>query len=58
MITADNKYNVGDTVSAVEAPEEILTVRRYLQRIYYCTLLNDPASKDRVYFERELQRAG
>lgn len=50
----ENKYPEGSAVHALEAPEILLTVRRYVDRVYYCTVTNDPAHKDMIYFEREL----
>lgn len=51
----ENKYAEGSTVFAIENPGLRLTVRRYIKSTYYCTDQSDPAHKDRVYFERELQ---
>lgn len=50
----DNKYQIGDTVYAKSNPKIKLTVRRYIRRIYYCTVAENPAAKDQVLFEREI----
>ncbi len=50
----DNKFNAGDEVYAKVSPEQALIVRRYVDRIYYCTIKEDASHKDLVYFEREL----
>jgi hypothetical protein len=53
----ENKYAEGSAVYALAAPGIQLTVRRYVERVYYCTIANDPDHKDLVYFERELMSA-
>lgn len=50
----ENKYKEGETVYAKERPDTGLTIRRYVDRMYYCRIKADPVSKDLVYFEREL----
>lgn len=50
----ENKFAEGSAVHALEAPEIQLLVRRYVDRVYYCTVKNDPGHKDKIYFEREL----
>ena len=57
-VTMENKYKEGDVVYALENPSLKLTIRRYVDKIYYCTDQKDPGSKDRVYFERELTGKG
>lgn len=52
--TMENKYKEGETVYAHEEPALKLKVRRYVDRIYYCTVMEDTARKELVYFEREL----
>jgi hypothetical protein len=52
----ENKFKEGEAVRALEAPEVALVVRRYVDRVYYCKLVNDPEHKDLVYFERELRQ--
>lgn len=49
-----NKFKAGEEVKAKVDPTTVLVVRRYLQRIYYCRVKNDPNAKELVYFEREL----
>lgn len=51
----ENKYKEGEMVCAKVAPSLKLMVRRYVDRIYYCKVLEDPGRKELVYFERELQ---
>ena len=51
---SDNKYKEGQVVYAIENPGLKLIVRRYLDRIYYCKVHEDPDHKDLVYFERQL----
>lgn len=53
-----NKYKEGESVCAKEFPLVKLTVRRYVDMIYYCRMAADPESRDLVYFERELTGAG
>jgi hypothetical protein len=54
MKESKNKYEVGDTVYANENPGLKLVVRRYIDRVYYCTVPGNPGQKDLVYFEREI----
>jgi hypothetical protein len=49
-------YKVGDIVYARNLPLEKLTVRRYVDSIYYCTITDNPLQKEKVYFERELMK--
>lgn len=50
----ENKFEEGSIVYATEAPTVALVVRRYVERVYYCTVKDHPELKDQVYFEREL----
>ena len=50
----ENKYKEGELVFALEHPEVMLTVRRYVDKIYYCRVKDSDNEKDRVYVEREL----
>jgi hypothetical protein len=50
----DNTYAVGTIVAAKEHPSLQLQIRKYYQRIYYCTALGDKSNKQLVYFDREL----
>lgn len=50
----ENKYPEGAIVYAKVNPGLRLAVRRYVERIYYCTNLEHPQEKELVYFGREL----
>jgi len=50
----DNIYGEGDIVYAKADPGVKLVIRRYLDRIYYCTIDDDSSRKELVYYEREL----
>ncbi len=50
----ENKYKEGQEVYAKENPSLKLIIRRYVDRIYYCTIKKEPKLKELVYFEREL----
>jgi len=50
----DNIFAEGSTVHAIAIPGVKLTIRRYVDRVYYCTVQSDPTHKEMVYFEREL----
>ena len=50
----ENKFKEGEVVFAKINPELKLVIRRYLDKIYYCNVQDDPAQKERVYIEREL----
>jgi hypothetical protein len=39
---------------AKEAPTLKLEIKKYYQRIYYCSIIGDEASKQKAYFERDL----
>lgn len=54
MSLSEQKYKVGDKVIVKSRPDVQLTIRRFVDRIYYCRLVSDPGSPDHVYFEREL----
>lgn len=49
-----NKFKEGEVVRAKVNPTLKLVVRRYVDRIYYCTIQQNPTQKELVYFEREL----
>jgi len=53
----ENKYKEGEIVYAKECPSIPLKVRRYVHRIYYCRIVDDPEDDELVYFERELVQA-
>ncbi len=50
----ENKFKEGEVVRAKENINQNLIVRRYVDRIYYCKIQEDPNHKDLAYFEREL----
>lgn len=50
----ENKYKEGEIVYSKIDPTLKLVIRRYVKRIYYCTIQEDPSRKELVYFEREL----
>ena len=50
----ENKYQEGSEVYALAFPEIVLIIRRYVDRVYYCTIKEHPDAKELVYFEREL----
>ena len=50
----ENKFKEGEIVRAKVNPNLKLVVRRYVDRIYYCKIQEDPTQKELVYFEREL----
>jgi hypothetical protein len=56
MDSTENKYKEGETVFAKVNPELKLIIRRYVDRIYYCKVLDEPERKELVYFERELSK--
>ena len=49
-----NKYEAGEVVYAKVNPTLKLVIRRYIDRIYYCRVQEDPTRKELVYFEREI----
>ena len=54
IIIMENKYKEGDVVFSKMDPTLKLVIRRYVKRIYYCKIQEDPGRKELVYFEREL----
>lgn len=50
----ENKFKPGEIVYEKINIARKLIVRRYVYRIYYCKIFDDPAHKDLVFFEREL----
>lgn len=50
----ESRYKEGETVCAKVEPSLKLIVRRYVDRIYYCKILEHPDRDELVYFEREL----
>ncbi|WP_236978263.1 hypothetical protein [Membranihabitans maritimus] len=51
----ENIFKEGDYVCDKTNPNIKLIVRRYVDRIYYCKVVNNPLHKDLVFFEREIQ---
>ncbi len=49
-----NKYMEGEIVYAKVNPDLKLVIRRYVDKIYYCKIQDEPNQKDLVYFEREI----
>lgn len=50
----ENKYKEGDLIYAKNDLSLKLIIRRYVDKVYYCKVKEDPARKELVYFEREL----
>ena len=53
-INNDNLYPEGTVISAKIDPGLKLTIMKYRQRIYYCSVVNHPELNKFAYFEREL----
>jgi hypothetical protein len=53
-LSNDNKYAIGSFVYAKDFPEQKLVVDAYKQRIYFCTIPDQPEAKRFAYFESEL----
>jgi hypothetical protein len=52
----DNKFMEGTEVFAKANPSTALIIRRYLDKIYYCKVKEDPTQEEQVYFEREIHQ--
>ncbi|MCG6191534.1 hypothetical protein [Maribellus maritimus] len=50
----ENKFNEGEIVYAKVNPGLKLIIRRYVDKIYYCKIQDEPGRKELVYFEREI----
>jgi len=50
----ENKFKVGEVLRAKINPNQNLIVKRYVDRVYFCKIQENPAHKDLVYFEQEL----
>lgn len=48
------KYKAGEKVFAKSQPQAELTVRRYIDRIYYCKPPGDANQNELALFEREI----
>lgn len=53
-IINDNLFAEGRTVRVAGQPDRIWKIDKYLNRIYYCTPVDDPTHEQRAFFEREL----
>jgi hypothetical protein len=53
-MSKENRYKEGEVVFAKVNPTLKLVVRRYVDRIYYCRIKDEPDRKELVYFEREI----
>jgi hypothetical protein len=51
----ENKFDEGSVVYALASPTVALVIRRYVERVYYCQVKDQPDLKELVYFERELK---
>jgi hypothetical protein len=49
-----NKYMAGDVVCVKVNPTIKLKIRRYIDQVYYCKVLDNPEAREFVYYEREL----
>lgn len=50
----ENKFESGEIVLAKVNPNQNLTIRQYVDGVYYCTAQGDPTIEEGVYYEREL----
>lgn len=53
-VNNDNIYPVGTMIFAWEQPNLKLVIEQYMQRIYFCRVLDQPGTKQIPYFEKEL----
>ena len=51
----ENKFKIGDVVFASAHPEVLLTVKRYIDRLYYCIVKDTKDEVSLLYFEIELE---
>lgn len=52
--SSDNIYPIGQIIRARTNPLLPLVIYKYFQRIYYCSVVDDPNHKHFAYFEHEL----
>lgn len=52
-MNTDNRYHEGTIITAKARPHLKLMIVKYYQRIYYCTVIDEPG-RNLAYFEREL----
>ncbi|MGB3586151.1 MAG: hypothetical protein WBA23_06405 [Tunicatimonas sp.] len=50
----ENIFPEGSVVYPKVNPTLKLVVRRFVKRVYYCTIQATPSQKELVFFEREL----
>jgi hypothetical protein len=50
-----NKYKEGEVVYANSDPKRKLVISRYIDRIYYCYLQQNPSIKNLLFYERQLK---
>ena len=53
--TVNKRYKKGELVFAKVRPCVTLVVRLYIRNVYYCTIQNDPAAGELIYFDSELK---
>lgn len=53
-VNNDNIYPVGTMIFARAQPDLKLIIEQYMQRIYFCRVLDQPGTKQIPYFEKEL----
>ena len=53
-VNNDNIYPVGTMIFAREQPNLKLIIEQYMQRVYFCRVLDQPGTKQIAYFEKEL----
>ena len=54
MMVMEKRFKEGEVVCSKEDPSRKLVIRRYVDRIYYCKVQQDPSHRELVYFDREL----
>ena len=50
----ENKFKKGEVVKERIRPTQKLIITRYINKLYYCKIEENPNLKELVYFEREL----
>lgn len=50
----DNIYKEGTIVFTKSEPKQKLFIRRYVNRIYFCRIADEPDRKELTLFEREI----
>lgn len=54
--TTENKYKIGSIVNERVHPYRKFTILRYLHRVYYCQLVNNPEHAELMFHEREIMQ--